>query len=84
MEFDLVFLLSAIYLGIGVIIVSLGLFAVSSKEQKEVFEERLNDHPVQLSIITLMIMIMLLIGWLPYLVWSVIEDWNKTEEKNGI
>jgi heme/copper-type cytochrome/quinol oxidase subunit 2 len=80
MEIDWTFLLSAIYCGIGVLVIVIGLFAgKQAEESKKRFEEKLNSHFFETSVITLTIMVMMVIFWLPYIIWSAIDAWKVTD-----
>jgi uncharacterized protein HemY len=84
MEINWEFLLSAIYCGIGVVVIGIGLFAGrQSEESKKKFEEKLNSHFFETSVITLVIMTMMVLLWLPYVTWSVIDSYNKTKTEGG-
>ena len=80
MEIDWIFLLSAIYCGLGVVVIGIGMFAGKHAEDtKKRFEEQLRDHFFATSVITLTVMVMMVIIWLPYVTWTFIDSYNKTK-----
>jgi len=74
------FIISAIYCGIGVLVIVVGLFAGKQKEDsKKRFEEMLRDRFFQTSVIVLTIMIMMVLLWLPYVTWSIYDAWKVSD-----
>jgi hypothetical protein len=79
MEFDLFFILSAIYCGIGVVFIAIGMLFKGSVESREKFEKDMYEYPFRTLITALVIMSMMTLLWFPYLIWAMIDDWNKTK-----
>ena len=72
MEIDWTFLLSAIYCGLGVIYVTLGMLFGGTAQNRKKLETDMSEHPFRTLIVALIIMTMVTLFWLPSLIWELL------------
>ena len=68
MEIDLTFLLSAIYCGLGVIYVAIGMLFGGTAQNRRKLETDMEEYPFRTLIIALIVMLMVTLFWLPVFV----------------
>jgi bacteriorhodopsin len=82
MEINWTFLLSAIYCGIGVVFVAIGMLFGGNAQNRERLEKDINDNFFPTMIIAVVIMGMMTCLWLPYFIWWLFGK-NKIETQEG-
>ena len=81
MDINWTFLLSAIYCGLGVIYVAIGMLFGGTAQNRERLERDMSEHPIRTLILALVIMFMTTLLWFPCVIWELLFKRKMQEER---